>query len=214
MKFKSPTLNASFAITSGPVWPSVAFETDATGAHTWTWAIQWGSFKKSGTVQTPGNTWDAQTVIANFGGTLTVGAAAGKDSASITVKIIGTNPSAAEVNTYLATKPGSDGFDKLLQHESGFKNFKDNGEAVKSFDNGYGMCQLTSPPPSFEQKWNWKLNVDGGLATSAMIKRLQPIRTRLIMRLREQKKGHGPDERCSRPSKSWALGKSRPVGLG
>src|ERR1700683_997805 len=52
VKFKSPTLNASFTITSGPVWPSVAFETDATGAHTWTWAIQWGWFEKSGTAQT------------------------------------------------------------------------------------------------------------------------------------------------------------------
>lgn len=25
------------------------------------------------------------------------------------------------------------------------------------------MCQLTKPPPSFEQVWNWKLNIDGGL---------------------------------------------------
>jgi hypothetical protein len=167
MKFKSPKANDTFTITSGPVWPSVAFETDATGAHTWTWAIQWGSYKKSGTAQTPGNTWDAQTVITNFGGTLTVSAAAGKDSASITVKIIGTNPSETEVNTYLATKQGADGFGKLLAHESKFQNFKAQGEPVKSFDNGYGMCQLTTPPPTFEQVWNWKLNVDGGLALFA-----------------------------------------------
>ena len=94
-------------------------------------------------------------------------AAAAKDSASITVKIIGTNPGATDVNPYLATKPGADGFDKLLQHESGFKNFNAQGEPVKSFDNGYGMCQLTTPPPTFEQAWNWKLNVDGGLALFA-----------------------------------------------
>ena len=167
MKFKSPKATDAFTITSGPIWPSVAFETDATGAHTWIWTIQWGSFKKSGTAQTPGNTWDAQTVIANYGGTLTVSAAAAKDSASITVKIIGTNPGATDVNPYLATKPGADGFDKLLQHESGFKNFNAQGEPVKSFDNGYGMCQLTTPPPTFEQAWNWKLNVDGGLALFA-----------------------------------------------
>ena len=25
------------------------------------------------------------------------------------------------------------------------------------------MCQLTTPAPSFEQVWNWRLNIDGGL---------------------------------------------------
>jgi hypothetical protein len=29
------------------------------------------------------------------------------------------------------------------------------------------MCQLTTPPPSYEQVWNWKLNIEGGLAPSA-----------------------------------------------
>jgi hypothetical protein len=38
-----------------------------------------------------------------------------------------------------------------------------NDEPKKSFDNGYGMCQLTNPVPTFEQVWNWQLNVDGGL---------------------------------------------------
>ncbi len=167
MKFKKPTATDVFTITSAPAWPSVAVETDATGPHTWTWTIQWGSFKKFGTAQTPGNTWDAQSVITNLGGTLTVVAAAGKESVSITVKVKGTNPSATEVNTYLGTKQNAEGFDKLLEHESHFRNFNAQGEPVKSFDNGYGMCQLTAPPPGFEQVWNWKQNVDGGLALFA-----------------------------------------------
>ena len=29
------------------------------------------------------------------------------------------------------------------------------------------MCQLTTPTPTFEQVWNWKRNVDGGLALFA-----------------------------------------------
>ena len=29
------------------------------------------------------------------------------------------------------------------------------------------MCQLTAPPPKFEQCWNWKLNVDAGLSLFA-----------------------------------------------
>jgi hypothetical protein len=168
VKFNKPKPTDVFTITSAPAWPSVAFETDATGPHTWAWTIQWGSYQKTGTAQSAANSWDAQSVIGNYGGTLTIKATAGKDSATIAVKIIGSNPSSTEVNAYLGTKPGSDGFDKLLEHESKFKNFREpSGEPVKSFDNGYGMCQLTSPPPTFDQVWNWKLNIDGGLALFA-----------------------------------------------
>ncbi len=167
MKFKRPNATDEFAISSNAVWPSVVFETDAKGPHIWNWSIQWGAFKVSGTTQSPANTWDAQNAIANYGGTLTVRVSAGKDSASVSVKIRGTNPSAAEVSAYLATKPGAGGFDKLLAHESKYKNFNAHNEPVKSFDNGYGMCQLTSPVPSLAQMWNWKLNVDGGLALFA-----------------------------------------------
>ncbi len=163
MKVTKPKANDAFTITSAPEWPSIQFETDATGEHTWTWTIAWGVFKKSGKENTPGNTWDAKTVVTNFGGTLTVRAEAGKAHANITVKIKGTNPSGTEVTTYLGTKPNSAGFDKILEHESKYKHFNNHGEPVKSFDNGYGMCQLTTPVPSFDQVWNWKLNIDGGL---------------------------------------------------
>ncbi len=52
---------------------------------------------------------------------------------------------------------------KVLREESGWQHFNATGEPIRSFDNGYGMCQLTRPAPSFEQVWNWKLNVEGGL---------------------------------------------------
>lgn len=164
MKFKAPKANDTFTITSAPEWPTISFETDATGAHTWQWTITWGSYTKSGTANTPGNVWDAKGVVTNFGGTLTVRAAAAKATASITVRIRGTNPSATEVNTYLGTKPNSAGFDKIVEHESKYKHFNASSEPIKSFDGGYGMCQLTTPAPGFEQVWNWKLNIDGGLS--------------------------------------------------
>lgn len=175
MKFNKPDNNSEFTVTSGAVWPSVAFETDASGPHSWTWKIQWNSFQKSGTMQTSGNSWDAQSAITNFGGTLTVNVMAGAASASITVKIRGTNPTAADAKAYLSTKPGSDGFDKIMEHETRFKHFNAQFEPMKSFDNGYGMCQLTTPVPSFEQVWNWKLNIDGGLFLFAA-KRAEAIR--------------------------------------
>jgi hypothetical protein len=168
MNITSPMPNARFIITSSAEWPSIPFQTDATGDHTWNWEMEWASFAQSGSTNTPSNQWDAKTVITNYGGTLTVSAQVNGQTATIMVKVCGTNPSAAEVAQFLATKPGTAGFDKILQHETGFRHFNASGEPIRSFDNGYGMCQLTNPPPSFEQVWNWKSNVEGGLALFAV----------------------------------------------
>jgi hypothetical protein len=125
--------------------------------------LQWRTFTKSGKETTPDNKWDAKAAIANNGGTLTVRAEANKASATIKVKVKGTNPSSAEVTQYLTTKVNSAGFGDIIEHESKFKHFDTSNEPVKSFDNGYGMCQLTTPAPTSDQVWNWKLNIDGGL---------------------------------------------------
>lgn len=163
MKFVTPKVAETFVISADGAWPSIEFATDGTGVHTWHWTLSWGSFQKSGKDATPNNKWNAKTGITNCGGTLIVRATAGAAHASMTVKITGTNPKAAEVIHYLSTKANSAGFGRIIQHETKFKHFGANGEPVKSFDGGYGMCQLTFPAPTFEQVWNWKLNVDGGL---------------------------------------------------
>ena len=163
MKITKPTANQVFTITATPEWPSIDFETDATGTHVWNWEIKWLSFSKKGTETTTSNTWNASKAIANLGGVLKVTVAANKLNATVTIKITGTNPSDTQIKTYLSSKPNSSGFDKILEHESKFKHFNASNEPVKSFDNGYGMCQLTTPPPTYEQAWNWKLNIDGGL---------------------------------------------------
>jgi len=163
MKFITPQLNAVFIITSTPEWPIVKFKTDGIGEHIWNWTMKWGTFTKSGTVKTDSNEWDAKSVITNYGGTLTVQAKASNVIVSITVKIKGTNPSSSEVAKYLATKVNSDGFYNIIRHESKCEHFNTSKEPKKSFDNGYGMCQLTTPSPTFDQIWNWKLNINGGL---------------------------------------------------
>ena len=167
MNITSPMSNARFMISSGPDWPSIPFQTDGTGTHTWNWEVKWGGFTKSASANTPSNQWEAKLVVTNYGGTLTVRAQANGETAILSVRIYGVNPSAAEVVQFLASKPGSAGFDKILQHETGYRHFNVAGEPIKSFDNGYGMCQLTTPVPSFEQTWNWKSNVEGGLALFA-----------------------------------------------
>ena len=162
MKFISPTADQVFTATAAPAWPSVAFQTDGTGPHTWQWTLAWGSFSKTGTATTPDNKWEAQQVIANCGGTLSVVVKNGSGSATLNVKICGTNPTPADVNAYLATRPEVAGFERIVAHESRYRQFKVT-EPLKSFDNGYGLTQLTDPAPTFEQAWNWKLNLDGGV---------------------------------------------------
>jgi hypothetical protein len=164
MKLTASPPSATFAISSAPEWPSVVFQTDASGSHTWHWAIAWGGFTKSGSETTTVNTWDAKPVIEDCGGTLTVRAEAADATAVITVTIVGTNPSREEVAAYVSANPAGHGFDKILEQETHFRHFTAAHEPVKSFDNGYGMCQLTTPTPTFEQVWSWKRNVDGGLA--------------------------------------------------
>lgn len=163
MRITSPAASATFSITAEPEWPSIDLTTDATGPHTWIWTITWKEFSKSGIANTPGNLWDARPMVENRGGLLTVRATVGNATASTTLKITGTNPSSADVSAYLATRAHSAGFDKILEKEARGKNFNAHGEPIRSFDGGYGMCQLTTPHPTFEQCWNWKLNVDAGL---------------------------------------------------
>ena len=163
MKFVKPKLNETFTITSTPAWPNIAFETDQKGPHIWTWTLVWKTFTKTGKATTLDNVWDALSVVNDLGGVLTVRADANKIHATIKVKIIGTNPSETEVNDYLKSKSNVEGFDKIIAQESRYRHFN-KSEPVKSFDNGYGMCQLTIPKPTFQQVWNWKLNIDGGLA--------------------------------------------------
>lgn len=167
MKFVSPKPNQTFTIDATPEWPSIAFETDATGAHSWSWTIAWRTYKRSGNATTPGNKWEPGAALTSLGGALTVRAQAGAASATVTVILKGTNPSLSGVSSYLSTKANGAGFDKLLEHETKCKHFNAQGEPIRSFDGGYGMCQLTTPAPSFEQVWNWKTNVDGGLALFA-----------------------------------------------
>jgi hypothetical protein len=111
--------------------------------------------------------WNPALAIASRGGTLTVTATSGTDSAMTSVTIVGTNPSAAEVMAYLASRPGSDGFGAIIAHETGTVHFNKSSVPMRSGDKGYGLCQLTNPRPTFEQVWNWQRNIDGGLALFA-----------------------------------------------
>ncbi len=79
------------------------------------------------------------------------------------LSIVGTNPSIPSLVT--ATTGAPPIFRKLMQLESGLRQFRAPECPLFSADNlgGVGLCQLT-PPSSDDQVWDWKANVAGGLA--------------------------------------------------
>jgi hypothetical protein len=169
--FASPPSNSVFRVSSAAEWPAVVFVLNGTvppgQVVTWKWRIEWHSFSRSGVASTTTNQWDAREAIAGLGGWLTVEASGPAGTHSIKVKLAGTNPTAEELLLHLANTPESAGFDRILTHETRMEHFDPQGDPKCSFDKGYGMCQLTNPVPSYEQCWNWKLNVNCGVALFA-----------------------------------------------
>src|SRR5690242_16940349 len=168
MHITSPPADATFRVTADAIWPSIIFEVDVAPSNgeqlTWEWSIGWANYSRQGVARTNTKRWDAGPKIENLGGRLHVKVTdANGKSAHISVSVVGSQPDKATVESYLASRPDSAGFDKILIHETDMQHFGANGDPKKSFDDGFGMAQLTNPAPSYEQVWNWKMNVDAGL---------------------------------------------------
>ena len=79
-------------------------------------------------------------------------------------RIIGTNPNWAEISTAL----GNDLLRKIAKHESGGQQFETDTDASKGIvpvfnrgrDGGAGILQVT--PPTAEDIWNWRTNIENG----------------------------------------------------
>ncbi len=155
--------------------PPLPFASDAAGAHRWDWRVTWRDTVAHGTAATPSGHWDARPAIGVCGGVLDVTASAGTASARAVVTLCGTNPTPAMVAAYLAGKPNAAGFDKIVAQESRCRHFTDTGTPVVSFDGGVGLCQLTHPPATSAEAWDWRANLDAGLALFAA-KRVLAVR--------------------------------------
>lgn len=110
---------------------------------------------------------DTQPVFSKIaGGTLTARVVLVRDgvecgSMEVTQQIKGRNPPFEEIKKAVGNDPL---LSKLICHESGGKlQFDKNGEPV-SDGKGFGAMQVTTPPPSDEAFWNWKKNIEEGLA--------------------------------------------------
>lgn len=182
-KWVSPATGSSFSIDASAQIPAIKFqiETAQSAPYKWSWSLVWiakvsglrestkrGStlktFRIAGRFESGDKAWVA-SVGGVMGGRLSVEVSAGTETFRRAVHVKGTNPSRSDVEALLATMPNVEGFDTILAQESHFKNFIDaDGQPIVAFDRGYGMTQLTNPPPTFEQAWNWKENIRGGVA--------------------------------------------------
>jgi hypothetical protein len=182
-KWKSPKENEVFKITEGCDFPDILFELDMPGSTScmWSWEINWAAatsglrestkrgrtlkkWSASGKIPQSSFCWKADLDGKCLGGLLTVTAIVDGKKFKRKVRIVGTNPSEKSVLDYIATFDNVPNFDKLVRKESKFKQFINaDEEPVVAFDGGYGLTQLTNPPPKYNEAWSWKDNMKAGV---------------------------------------------------
>ncbi|RZI85639.1 MAG: hypothetical protein EOP38_04515 [Rubrivivax sp.] len=171
-------------ITADATLPDVTFEfsSDAGGPYDWSWDIRWTAeacpqangkkrfkakksklFTKQGAFTSNDKKWKANLGEV-IGGILTVKVAVGDVTFLRRVIILGKNPGQekveAELDTYIGSfKKEAAIAKKIFQQESHFRQFYSDDMPLVSFDNGYGLGQITNPEPTYEQVWNWKVHV-------------------------------------------------------
>ena len=181
--WKSPKENEVFKISEDGKFPDINFELDLSGETTcdWTWEITWAAstsgmreskkrgrtlkkWSDSGKVKDLGKLWKADLNGKCLGGVLKVTVSNNGKKFRRHVRVIGTNPTEKAVSDFIATFNEISGFEKLVKKESAFKQFINaDGEPIVAFDGGYGLTQLTNPPPKYQEAWGWKENIKAGI---------------------------------------------------
>lgn len=177
----TPEKAAKFYLDEDAKFPSIefSFQSDCAGPFKWTWEMKWdahvsglrekargkkvASFKDKGSFSSSDKRWDASAINKPIGGKLTVTVEFQGEKLRRTVQVLGTQPSTDKIKAYLKEKSAT-AFEKLIAQESKFKHFIAlDREPVVAGDKGYGLAQLTTPPPTYSQVWCWKENLDGGI---------------------------------------------------
>ncbi|PRD16594.1 hypothetical protein [Pantoea coffeiphila] len=179
----TPPDNAEFTLNADATIPEIVFEfnTEAAGPYQWSWDISWNA-KQSGlresargktVLRTYSDAGEFSSIekkwAVNFGegkilgGDLVVSVEIGELTIKRSIKIKGQNPVVTDLHAFIDSLENSSGLEKLLAHESYNKHFINrDGEPVVSFDQGYGMAQMTNPAPDYTTTWSWKENVKAG----------------------------------------------------
>ena len=184
-----PNTLDKFYIDDEAVFPSIDFEirTDVPGPYTWSWVMTWdahvsglrekprgvkvATFSEKGSFTQDPTTWNARAINKVIGGKLTVTVDAGGQKFQRTVIVLGKQPNAEKIKSYVEARDAT-ALEKLVAQESRFKHFIElDSEPVVAGDKGYGLTQLTRPVPTFSQIWSWKENLDAGILLVAAKKK-------------------------------------------
>jgi hypothetical protein len=79
--------------------------------------------------------------------------------------IRGTNPTVGALREYLdSLRNAPFYFEAMIVQESTSRQFdlKDKRLPLQTFDNGFGLTQLTNPVPDYNEVFSWKANVKEG----------------------------------------------------
>lgn len=178
----SPENCQIFYIDEDANFPEINFEikTDEAGPYYWEWAISWKpsacqqaegkkrfsaknskELTKKNSFTSPSKKWKCQ-LDETIGGTLIVKVESEKSKFIRMVTILGTNPNKEKIIQNIELHPDKQICNlarKIIFQESKFRHFYSDKEPLTSFDNGYGLAQLTNPAPTYEQIWSWKKHI-------------------------------------------------------
>lgn len=178
----SPESCQVFYIDEDAKFPEIIFEikTDAPGPYEWEWAITWTAeackqsdgksrfaakkkavFSKNGNFKSEEKKWKADLAEV-LGGNLIVKVKSGSIVFVRKIVVLGKNPSREKVISEIDLYPDKNNGNlakKIFTQESRYRQYYSDNAPLVSFDNGYGLGQLTNPTPSYEQIWNWKSHV-------------------------------------------------------
>lgn len=183
-EWKSPPSCSKIYINEDAEIEKTIFEiiTDQPAPYSWEWEIKWvvqscpqaknknrfppkkeKTYREGGKFESTSPQWECNLNGKIIGGDLTVKVKAGNSEFIRKVFIRGKEPGEAKINAYIETKNNKTAANiakKIFKQESNFKHFYTDEIPLVSFDNGYGLGQATSPPPSYEQAWDWKKHTD------------------------------------------------------
>lgn len=179
----SPDSCKTFYIDEDANFPDITYEikTDEPGPYAWSWKISWAvqacpqttgkkrfkvkhpkTFSRQGSFTSLSKTWKANLGEV-IGGDFTVSVKAGTKTFVRKTFIRGKDPGEANVHAFLegfTSKEDVALVKKIFKQESKTKHFYSDEMPLTSFDNGYGLGQLTNAPPTYEQIWSWKKHVN------------------------------------------------------
>lgn len=179
----SPESCQVFYIDEDAKFPEINFEikTDEPGPYYWEWLVRWRGlacqqktgklrftpqggalpeFIEKGKFESNETRWKANLNNQVIGGNLIVKVKTNKTVFIKKITIKGKNPDKARVQKYIEEnwedQKNKSIAKKAFQQETSYSHFYSDNEPLVSFDNGYGIGQITNPKPSYSEAWNWK----------------------------------------------------------